>query len=437
MHSFEEIEKIINQVQIDFHIWRNVELFARLKLIKNLALYFEDNIETLSNLITMEMGKPLQQSRQEIKKCIKLCKYYFDNSEKVLVDNPIKLTNQKGFVSHQPLGVILGIMPWNFPFWQVLRFTVPTIIAGNGIILKHAPNVQGCASKIEKCFQISGFPASLVRNIRLKKGKIKKVIKHPLVMAVSLTGSTIAGKSVAKIAGFALKKTVLELGGNDPYLIFSDADISKSAEASISGRILNAGQSCIAAKRIIVVDKVYNNFLKIFIDQLKKKRMGNPMKKVDIGPMVSKKARDVVHRQVLESIKKGAKLLLGGKIPNLSGAYYPVTVLTEVEPNMPAFDQEIFGPVFSIIKTKNEREAIDMANCSNFGLGAAIFTKDIAKASEIAKKKIESGCCFINDFVKSDPRMPFGGIKDSGYGRELASEGLLEFVNLKTIVVRG
>ncbi len=421
---------------MDFNLWKNQEINLRLNHIKNLALLLDKDTEIFSELITSEMGKPLYQSRLEIKKCINLCEYYLETSKDVLKDKPISFPGKKGFISHEPLGIILGIMPWNFPFWQVFRFIIPTIIAGNGVLLKHSPNVQGCASQIEKCFKKSGFPKNLIRNIRLKKNKVKKVIEHPSVRAVSLTGSTTAGKSVAKIAGYELKKTVLELGGNDPYLIFPDANLVESARAVIDGRILNAGQSCIAAKRIIIVDEIYNDFLNIFMSLLKNMKMGNPMKKVDIGPMVSIKARDEVHLQVLESVKKGAKLLLGGAIPNLLGAFYPITVLTEVGPNMPAFEQEIFGPVFSIIKTKNIKESIDLANSSKFGLGAAIFTKDIASASKIAKKKIDAGCCFINDFVKSDPRLPFGGIKDSGYGRELSSEGLLEFVNLKTIVLK-
>ena len=373
---------------MDFNLWKNQEINFRLNPIKNLALLLHEDIEIFSKLITNEMGKPLYQSRLEIKKCINLCEYYLETSEDVLIDKPIRLPGQKGFIAHEPLGIILGIMPWNFPFWQVFRFIIPTIIAGNGVLLKHSPNVQGCASQIEKCFQKSGFPKNLIRNIRLKKNKVKKIIKHPLVSAVSLTGSTTAGKSVAKIAGYELKKTVLELGGNDPYLIFSDANLIESAKATIDGRILNAGQSCIAAKRIIIVDKIYNDFLNIFMGLLKHKKMGNPMKKVDIGPMVSIKARDEVHLQVLESVKKGAKLLLGGKIPNLSGAFYPITVLTEVGPNMPAFEQEIFGPVFSIIKTKNESESIDMANSSKFGLGAAIFTKDIGMQVKLQKRRL-------------------------------------------------
>ena len=312
---------------------------------------------------------------------------------------------------------------------------MPGIIAGNGVILKHAPNVQGCAFKIESSFSEAGFPKNLFQNIVISSKRVSDVIKNPKIAAITLTGSATAGKSVAKTSARVLKKTVLELGGSDPYIILEDADIEASINSCINGRLLNAGQSCISAKRLIVVDKLYDRFIKSLEFKLTKKIMGDPKDDVDLGPMVSIEAREAVHSQVLKSIKNGAKLILGGKIPDMPGAFYPVTLLSNVKPGMAAFDEEIFGPVFSVIKAKNEDNAIDLANDSPFGLGAAVFTKNIQKGEEIAKNRLDAGLCFVNDFVKSDPRLPFGGVKQSGYGRELSIYGLLEFVNIKTIVI--
>jgi succinate-semialdehyde dehydrogenase/glutarate-semialdehyde dehydrogenase len=327
-------------------------------------------------------------------------------------------------------------MPWNFPFWQVFRFAIPTITAGNGAILKHASNVQGCAVAIESCFRESGFPRNIFRNLVIPGSDVSEVIKNSAIAAVTITGSTPAGKSVAKTAGSVLKKTVLELGGSDPYIILDDANLSLAVDSCISGRLLNAGQSCIAAKRLIVTESVYDSFLSMMVEKLSEKIMGNPMDDVDMGPMVSVEARDEVHHQVMQSIQTGAELVLGGEIPQGVGAYYPITLLAGVTPNMVAFDEEIFGPVFSVIKANDEAHAIDLANQTEFGLGASIFTADLSKGEAIAINKLNAGSCFVNDFVKSDPRLPFGGIKESGFGRELALQGMMEFVNIKTVVVK-
>ena len=434
-HSNEEIENILNSSIEAQKNWQNTDLKFRLTCVGQLSEILSDSKREYSSLMAEEMGKPFKQGIGEIEKCIWLCDYYIENSKKYLEDKKIKTDGQKSFVTIRPLGLILGIMPWNFPFWQVFRFAVPSIIAGNGAILKHASNVQGCAFSIETSFARSGFPKHLFQNISISGKNVSKVIKNSKISAVTLTGSTPAGRSVAETAGKELKKSVLELGGSDPYVILDDADIEKSVDSCISGRILNTGQSCISAKRLIVVDSLYDQFLLSLENKLSKKIMGDPKDNVDIGPMVSLEAREEVHQQVLRSIDDGANLILGGEIPKIPGAFYPITLLSNVKPGVVAFDEEIFGPVFAVIKARDEDHAIDLANDSPFGLGAAVFTKNINKGKEIAKNRLNAGLCFVNDFVKSDPRLPFGGIKQSGYGRELSIYGLMEFVNIKTIVI--
>ena len=434
-HSNEEIENILNSSIEAQKSWQNTDLKFRLTCLRQLSGVLSDSKREYSSLMAEEMGKPFKQGIGEIEKCIWLCDYYIENSKKYLEDKKIKTDGQKSFVTLRPLGLILGIMPWNFPFWQVLRFAVPSIIAGNGAILKHASNVQGCAFSIETSFARSGFPKHLFQNISISGKNVSKVIKNSKISAVTLTGSTPAGRSVAETAGKELKKSVLELGGSDPYVILDDADIEKSVDSCISGRILNTGQSCISAKRLIVVDSLHDQFLSSLENKLSKKIMGDPKDNVDIGPMVSLEAREEVHQQVLRSIDDGANLIIGGEIPKIPGAFYPITLLSNVKPGVVAFDEEIFGPVFAVIKARDENHAIDLANDSPFGLGAAVFTKNINKGKEIAKNRLNAGLCFVNDFVKSDPRLPFGGIKQSGYGRELSIYGLMEFVNIKTIVI--
>ena len=382
------------------------------------------------------MGKPLSQGLGEVEKCAWLCEYYAEKAKPYLVDEEVDISGQKSLISIQPIGLVLGIMPWNFPFWQVFRFAIPTITAGNGAILKHASNVQGCAAAIEKCFIDSGFLENIFRNLVIPGQEVAEVIKDPSIAAVTLTGSTPAGKSVAETAGSVLKKTVLELGGSDPYVVLEDADLVIATDACVTGRTLNAGQSCIGAKRIIVHESVYDSFLTHLEEKLSTKIMGDPLDEVDMGPMVSASARDEIHNQVERAIESGADLRLGGQMPDGPGFYYPITLLVDVKPGMAAFDEEIFGPVFSVIKANDEAEAISLANQTEFGLGAAVFTRDKIKGEEIAKKHLDAGLCFVNDFVKSDPRLPFGGIKQSGYGRELSSIGMMEFVNIKTVVVK-
>ncbi len=434
-HSYESIDTMIFNASEAQNYWKDTNLKFRLECVKQLSEIISDRKREYASLMAQEMGKPLNQGIGEIEKCIWLCNYYLLNSEQFLEDKIIDTDGQKSFVTIQPIGLILGIMPWNFPFWQVFRFAIPCLISGNGAILKHASNVQGCGFAIESSFTKAGFPKYLFQNISVSGKRVSKIIKNSKISAVTLTGSTPAGKSVAEIAGGSLKKTVLELGGSDPYVILKDANIKKSIESCINGRILNTGQSCISAKRLIVVKDIHDQFLDGLKKELMGKIMGDPNDNVDIGPMVSFEARDEVHGQVLKSIEQGSRLLLGGSIPDTLGAFYPITLLSRVEPGMVAFEEEIFGPVFAVIKAKSENHAIDLANDTPFGLGAAVFTKDTIKGKEIAKRKLNAGLCFVNDFVKSDPRLPFGGIKKSGYGRELSNYGMMEFVNIKTVVI--
>ena len=442
INSYEEISKdSINQI-IDssfntFLEWRNKSFSYRAKKMRYLAELLKHKKEELGLLMTKEMGKPIKQSIAEAEKCAWVCEYYADNAEKFLSQKEIPTGSTKSFISFQPIGIVLAIMPWNFPFWQVFRFASPALMAGNVGILKHASNVQGCAIEIEKLFLEAGFPKFAFSNLVIGSKKVSNVIKNSKISAVTLTGSTPAGKSVASLAGSLLKKTVLELGGNDPYVILEDADLDNAVKSCIAGRMLNAGQSCIAAKRFIVVQSSLKEFIDKVHNEIKKMKMGDPINPdINIGPMVNNIARDELHQQVLISIEKGAKLLFGGKIPQLDGAFYPPTLLVDVEPGMPAFDDELFGPVAVVISAKDQSHAIELANKTNFGLGAAIFTRDLDKGENIATKELEAGSCFVNDFVKSDPRLPFGGIKESGYGRELSEFGIQEFVNIKSVVVQ-
>ena len=433
--SNREVVKKISSASSQFNKWKRTTIEDRQKLVKNLSILLKKRKNDLALLMTNEMGKIIRESVTEIEKCAWVCDYYYENAIKYLTPKESKIDGFNSKVFYKPLGIILGIMPWNFPFWQVFRFSIPTLFAGNTILLKHASNVQGCSKIIEKLFHDSEFPEGVFQSLIIGSDEIEKVISHPFISAVTLTGSTEAGKSVGKIAGKYLKKTVLELGGNDPYIIFNDADIPKSVYACFKGRMINGGQSCIAAKRIIVMEDVYQKFTDLFVHQVKQMKMGDPTHDhTDLGTLVNREAREILHQQVMKSIDEGAECLIGGKIPPGEGAFYPPTVLIEVKPGMPAFNEELFGPVASIISVKNEEEAIALANQSKFGLGAAVVTSNEKRGRQIAEEKIDTGMCFVNDFVRSDPRLPFGGRKESGYGRELGKEGIHAFVNLKTVV---
>lgn len=436
-HSFEEVELFIQEANLAQEQWKTTEFNRRASLLKELANQIEEKKEALAELMTEEMGKPLKQGVGEIEKCAWLCRYYADNAEGFLSNEHVDTDAQKSYVAFEPLGVVLSIMPWNFPFWQVLRFGAPALMAGNGVILKHSENTTGCALAIEKMVHDAGYPKELFRTIVVDKENMQPIVQHEGIAAITLTGSTRAGRTVAAQAGEVLKKTVLELGGSDPYIILEDADLEHAAKVCATSRLINSGQSCVAAKRFIVVDAVYDEFLKLFSDELKSRNVGDPTKETtDIGPMAREDLRDELHRQVTESVETGANALLGCTLPDGEGSYYPVSLLTEVKCGMPAYHEELFGPVAAVIKVADEEEAIVVANDTNYGLGAAVFSKDVDRAEKIAAKNLNAGCCFVNSLVKSDPRLPFGGIKDSGYGRELSLFGIREFVNIKTVWVQ-
>ncbi len=436
-HSEKGVEKIINAVDKTWHYWRSTSFKHRSNSMQNLASLLKSKKDELAQLMALEMGKVKKEGIAEIEKCAWVCDYYAQNAELFLENEMIPTEASRSFVSYQPIGTVLAVMPWNFPFWQVFRFLAPTLMAGNTAVLKHASNVPGCAIAIEELVREAGFPENVFRTLLIGSGQVKNVIKHNAIKAVSLTGSTPAGKSVASIAGSELKKCVLELGGSDPYIILKDADLKDAAKKCAAGRLLNAGQSCIAAKRFIIVEDAYPEFLEYFTHEMNAAYFGDPCdEKSTMGPMARTDLRDELHQQVLDSVEKGAEVILGGEIPLRKGAFYPPTILENVRPGMAAYDEELFGPVASVIQVKNEKEAIKVANDTVFGLGAAIFTNNIKMGENIAETQIDAGCCFINDFVKSDPRLPFGGIKESGYGRELSSQGIKEFMNAKTVVVK-
>jgi succinate-semialdehyde dehydrogenase/glutarate-semialdehyde dehydrogenase len=435
-HSPKEIDKKIIQTHKTWLAWKEIDIEDRSVLMMNLAKILNAKKEQLAKLMTVEMGKPILAGIAEAEKCAKVCEYYAENSKEFLKDQIIKTNASKSFVAFEPIGVVLAIMPWNFPFWQVFRFLAPNLMAGNCGILKHASNVSGCALAIEEMVLEAGFPKYTFQTLLVSGKKINPIIENPLIKAITLTGSTAAGKNVAEKAGSVLKKCVLELGGSDPYIILEDADLEQAAEACVNSRMINNGQSCIAAKRFIVVKSIEKDFIKLFKQKMESKLMGNPIdKKIELGPQARTDLRDELHEQVKKSVKKGAKCILGGEIPKGKGAFYPATILTNVKKGMPAYDDELFGPVASIITVKDEREAIEVANDSVFGLGSAIFTKDVKKGEKIAKYQLQAGSAFVNEFVKSDPRLPFGGINQSGFGRELSSFGIHEFVNIKTIYI--
>ncbi len=428
---------VVEATQVAFQHWRHQSLPHRCQLLRQLAQVLRDRQQRYAELMANEMGKPVKQGLAEIEKCALLCLHYADHAATYLASRSIKTEQQKSYVLYAPLGVVFGIMPWNFPFWQVFRYAVPALLAGNGVLLKHAPISTGTALEIEKLFLDAGFPVDILRTLVISNETAAVVIAHPYVAAVTFTGSVAAGRVIAAEAGKALKKTVLELGGSDAYVVLEDADLELAAEACVSSRLLNAGQSCIAAKRLIVVDAVRAAFTDIIKAKLQRYQLGDPLNdNTTCGPLARKDIRDDVHAKVEASISGGATLLLGGCIPVLSGFFYPPTLLVDVKQNTPAYQEEIFGPVIAIIPAKDEDEAICIANATSFGLGAAVFTKDSVRGEAIAASKLQAGTCVVNLFVASDPRLPFGGVKDSGYGRELSQEGLLSFVNIKTVLVK-
>lgn len=439
--SYEEaapdaVDRIIEEVDAAFLEWRRTSIADRAVPLRKAAAILRAEAHDYARLMAREMGKPVKDGIGEVQKCAVGCDFFADNAARFLEPEMIGTEARKSFVAFNPLGVVLAVMPWNFPFWQVFRFAAPGLMAGNAAVLKHASNVPGCALAIEDIFRRAGFPRNLFRTLMIGSKHVEAVIEHPRVRAVTVTGSGAAGSAVARKAGEMLKKTVLELGGSDPYLILEDADLELAARVCTKGRLVNSGQSCIAAKRFIVVEPVRAKFETLFVERMAAARMGDPFDDTtDIGPQARHDLRDALHAQVEASIAKGARCLLGGAIPEGRGAYYPATVLTEVRRGMPAYEDELFGPVAAIIPVKSESEAIRVANDSRFGLGGAVITRDLVRGEHIATELIDAGCVFVNDAVRSDARLPFGGVKESGYGRELSSYGIREFVNTKTVYV--
>jgi succinate-semialdehyde dehydrogenase/glutarate-semialdehyde dehydrogenase len=436
-HSDLEIQQKLGAADQAWSEWRRVPFAKRGAYLKSAAAILRYGKEEYGTLMAREMGKPLAQGIAEAEKCAWVCDYYAENAEKFLSLEIVPTDASKSFVTFQPLGILLAIMPWNFPFWQVFRAAAPASMAGNAVVLKHSSNVSGCALEIEKIFRDAELPEGIFTTLLLTSSRVNALIEHPLVKAVTITGSTAAGKAVAAKAGEMLKKTVLELGGSDSYVVLEDADLDHAVATCVASRLINNGESCIAAKRFIVVDSLKKKFEEMFVEKMKAQKLGDPLDPtVTVGPMARRDLRDELHEQVRTSIEKGATLLCGGEIPDSNGAFYPPTVLTNVKKGMPAFDEELFGPVAAIIGAKDETDAIRIANDSVFGLGAAVFTQDVKRGERIAAEALEAGCCFVNGMVKSDPRLPFGGIKESGYGRELSLFGIREFVNIKTVWVK-
>ena len=416
--------------------WEQVSLEERAGPMRRVADLLEANEGELARLMALEMGKPITQGVGEVRKCAWVCRHYADEAGRILADEPIDADRTKSYVAWRPLGVVLAVMPWNFPLWQVFRFLAPALMAGNGGLLKHASNVTGTALAIDDLTVEAGFPDGLFRTLVLPSGRVDEVLEHPGVVAATLTGSDAAGRAVAAKAGSLLKKTVLELGGSDPYVVLADADMDETVETCATSRLINGGQSCIAAKRFIVDRRVVDEFTDRLVAALGAAVMGDPLDEATtLGPMARHDLRDELHDQVERSVATGARLVLGGQLPDRPGAYYPATVLADVAGGMAAYHEETFGPVAAVIPVDGVDEAIAVANDTDFGLGAAVFTEDTELGERIARDRLHAGACFVNAFVASDPRLPFGGIKTSGYGRELSDLGMREFLNAKTVVV--
>jgi len=444
--SDEIVTRKIERASEAFSAWRLTPMRERAALMNRTAGELEKRREDLAATMAREMGKPVTEGRSEIDKCAWVCRYFAEKAGAFLAPRDIETDQGRSYVCYQAIGVILAVMPWNFPFWQVFRFAAPNLMAGNAALLKHASNVPQCAMAIEEILRRAGAPPYLFQNLFVPGSKVGTVVSHPAVQAVTLTGSTNAGRSVAGTAGSALKKTVMELGGSDAYVVLEDADLEAAASTCVQSRLINGGQSCIAAKRFIIVAPQRQRFEELVVQKMRAVTMGDPLDDAtQLGPMARFDLRDELHAQVMASVRNGARLLLGGTIPGTEGdsaeervrkgAYYPPTVLTGVVPGMPAYHDELFGPVAAIIPAVDQEDAIRIANDTCFGLGAAVFTRNLAEGERLAREELQAGTCVVNKFVASDPRLPFGGIKQSGYGRELAEEGIREFTNIKTVVV--
>ncbi|MCS7301544.1 MAG: NAD-dependent succinate-semialdehyde dehydrogenase [Fimbriimonadales bacterium] len=435
-HDRDSIEARLATARLAFLRWRETTFAERARALRKVAEHLRSNLDDYARLITQEMGKPIKQARAEIEKCARGLDYFAEHGERLLQPIEVETEARKSYVAFQPLGVLLAIMPWNFPFWQAVRFAAPALMAGNVVVLKPAPNTPMCGLALCDAFESIDFDFPIMFPLLAEVDDIPDIIRHPAIAGVTFTGSTRAGREVARIAGESLKKCVLELGGSDPALILPDANLDIAIAQCIQGRYQNTGQSCIAIKRFIIDSLVYQEFLERFIEQSRLLQMGDPMdEEVDLGPLARADLRENLHRQVRESVDMGAIVHLGGKLPSGKGYFYPPTVLSNISPEMPVWKEETFGPVAPMYSVDSRYEAVQVANASLYGLGAEVFTENLRLGEELAHKRLEAGNCFVNHFVFSDPRLPFGGVKQSGFGRELGAFGIYEFVNIKTVYV--
>jgi succinate-semialdehyde dehydrogenase / glutarate-semialdehyde dehydrogenase len=430
-----EVASIIDLNFLSWQSWKETLFSQRATLMNRAASVLRERKKELSELITLEMGKLIGEAEGEVEKCAWVCEYYAEKAEEMLADEPIVTDGQKSMAIFQPIGPILAVMPWNYPFWQVFRFAAPALMAGNTALLKHASNVQGCAVAIENIFVEAGFPRNVFRSLIIGSSKVEAVISNPKVRAVTLTGSENAGSQVSAAAGKYLKKSVLELGGSDPCIILEDADLGEAIKIGLKSRMLTTGQTCISAKRFIVQEQIADKFISRMTEEIKRYQQGNPLDPATtLAPLAGRNFAEDVHHQITRSVEMGATCITGGTLSS-EGCFYPITILQDISREMPVFKEETFGPVITVIVVKDDQEAIEVANDSNFGLGAAIWTND-AERGETMGREIEAGAIFINGLVKSDPRLPFGGIKNSGFGRELSHYGIKEFCNIKTIWIK-
>jgi succinate-semialdehyde dehydrogenase / glutarate-semialdehyde dehydrogenase len=428
--SDSELQNVLQKSEKAFRDWRKTSFAHRADLFKNVIDILNKNKEKYALLITTEMGKILPEAQKEIEKSIINCEYYLENTQNFLQDEIVKVSTAKSMVAYDPIGAIFAIMPWNFPFWQVFRYAAPALMAGNVTLLKHAPNVCGCAKAIEQIFLEAGFPEGVFQSIIIDIPQVEGVIASNIVQGITLTGSEYAGSSVAALAGKHIKKSVLELGGSDAFIVLPNADIDKAVKVGLQSRMINAGQACNCAKRFILLDKIHDEFVEKMTQNIAQIKYGNPLDSTtNIGPLARLDLAQKIENQVVNSIKSGATDKIKGE---RNGNFYKPTLLTNIASNSPAFDEEMFGPVATIFKVKTEAEAIHLANNHRYGLAGSVWTKDVEKGYQIARQ-LDTGNVFVNALVKSDSRLPFGGVKKSGYGRELSHQGLREFMNLKTI----
>jgi len=435
-HGEGDVDDLLDRANDVFEEWREQPIAEREALLERAGEVLRENSDEYAELMTAEMGKPIEQSRSEVEKCAWVCDYYAERAAEFLQDEHVGgETDADTFVARQPLGPVLAIMPWNFPFWQVFRFAAPTLTAGNVGLLKHASNVPGCAKAIEDVFREAGYPEGVFTTLLVGSDAIGDVIRDDRVRAVTITGSEGAGRNVAETAGKNLKKHVLELGGSDPFVVLDDAPLERACEVGARARIINSGQSCIAAKRFIVHEDVYDEFLDGFLNEMEALRTGDPTDDdTDVGPQAREGLMEDLHEQVEATVEQGAEVRFGGEPMDRDGHFYPPTVVTDVPEGSPADDEEVFGPVATVFEVPDEEAAIAKANDIDYGLGASVWTEDLERGERVARR-FESGLAFVNELVQSDPRLPFGGVKDSGYGRELAKQGIREFVNEKTVWV--